>query len=97
MANYANRSSKCDAKGKGKVGASGPPPAPILIPVPISVSSAGMVVSATAPAGIAASSGGVPLARKSVPPSSGTKVAPVPPKRRRLTKHGKFLFFIDTL
>jgi hypothetical protein len=80
MANYANRSQKRDAKGKGKVGSSGPPLALKSV----------MVVSAAAPVGVAASSGGVPPNGKSVPPYSGTEVAAVPPKRRRITKLGIF-------
>jgi hypothetical protein len=86
MANYANRSSKRDAKGKGKVGASGPPPAPVPIPASVPNSSAEMVVSAAASAGIVPSAGGMPLTWKSVSSTAGTEVAPVQPKLRRLTK-----------
>jgi hypothetical protein len=88
MTNYANRSSKCDAKGKRKVGASGPPPAPIPVPAPIPAGSVGMTVAAAANVGVAPSVGGFPPIGKSVPSSTGTEVAIVPPKRRRITKQG---------
>jgi hypothetical protein len=97
MANYANLSSKRDAKGNGKVGASGPPPAPIPVPVPVPVSSTGMVFSAALSAGTAPAAGGIPLVGKSVPPATGTEVAPVQPKRCRLTKQGTFLLFVCDL
>jgi hypothetical protein len=93
MANYANHSQKSDVKGKGKVGASGSPPAPILVPVPIPAASTGMNVAAAATAGIVPSTGEVPPTGKSVPSSVGTEVAAVPPKRRRITRLGKFFAF----
>jgi hypothetical protein len=97
MANYANRSSKRDAKGKGKVGVSGPPLAPVPVPIPIPVSSAGMVVSATVPARTVPSAGEIPSAGKSVPSVVGTEVTPVQPKHHCLTKHGMFLFLVGDL
>jgi hypothetical protein len=90
MASYANRSSKRDAKGKGKVGTSAPTPAPILASVPVLISSAKTAASPIPFAGTIAVVGGISSVGKSVPPTSRTKVAPVQPKRRRLTKQGIF-------
>jgi hypothetical protein len=93
MANYANRSSKRDAKGKGKVGSLGPPPTLVPVPSPVLASFAGMVVSAAAPTEIVSLASGMPPTGKSVPFVAGTEVAPVQPKRRRLTKQAMFLIF----
>jgi hypothetical protein len=86
MANYANRSSKHDAKGKWKVGASGPPPAPVPVPVPVPISSTGMVTSAALSVGAATSASGTIPAAKSLLSAAGTEVVPTQPKCRCLTK-----------
>jgi hypothetical protein len=88
MANYANRSSKRDAKGKGKVSDSGPPLAPVPVPVPVPVSSTEIVTSAALSAGTAPSAGGILQAAKSLPSVAGIEVAPTHPKRHRLMKQG---------
>jgi hypothetical protein len=76
MANYTNRSSKHDAKGKGKVGASGLPPVPVPVPVPVLVSFTGMVSLAALSAETTPSASEIPSAGKSVPSTVGTEVTP---------------------